>query len=84
LRKDVELVMIAGRVQLATEATLEWPPFTAKRRLKPAMSDRFIRWLRALVNTSVQKLKEAPGKAEIRPGCRNIRFLAGVEADNGR
>ena len=77
-------MMIAGRVQFATEAVLEWPPFTAKRNLRPLMSDGFMRWLRTSVNTSVQKLKEASGKAEIRPGCRNIRFPAGVEAENGR
>jgi hypothetical protein len=82
-RKDMELVMIAGRVQLYTEAALEWPRFTAKRRLKHLMNDVFMRWLRATVNTSVQKLKEAPGKAESRPGCRNIRFPAGVETENG-
>jgi hypothetical protein len=41
-------------------------------------------WLHASVNTSVHKLKEALGKAEIRPGCRNIRFPAFVEAENGR
>ena len=82
--KDEELVIIAGEVQLASEAALVWSPFTAKRRLKRLVNDRFVLWLRASVNTSVHKLKEALGKAEIRPGCKNLHFPAGVEAENGR
>jgi hypothetical protein len=81
-RKDEELVMIADRVQLATEAALERPPFTAKRRLKRLMNDGFVVWLRASVNPSAHQLKEALGKAEFRPGRRNLRFPDGVEAKN--
>ena len=82
--KDEELVIIAGRVHLATEAAVVWSPFTAKRRPKRLMNDGFMIRVRASVNTSVHKLKEALGKAGIRPGCKNLHFPAGVEAENGR
>ena len=44
----------------------------------------FMLWPPVSVNTSAHKLKKALGKAEIRSGCRNKRFPAAVEADDGR
>jgi hypothetical protein len=78
--KDVELVMIGGRVQFAREALLEQRPFTAKRKLKHCLIDGFMRWLRTPVNTLVQKPQEVLGGGEIRPECRNIHFPADAEA----
>jgi hypothetical protein len=82
--KDVELVMIGGRVQFAQEALLEGRPFKAKRKLKPCLIEGFMRWLRTPVNTPVQKPQEVRGRGEIRPGCRNTHFPADAEAQDGR
>jgi hypothetical protein len=76
--------MIGGRVQFAREVALERRPFTAKHKLKPCLIGGFMRWLRTPVNTLVQKPKEVLTRGEIRPGCRNIHFPAGAEAQDGR
>ncbi len=47
---DIELVMIGGRIQLASETILERLPLPARKGMTPLSIDGTIRWLRAPVN----------------------------------
>jgi cytosine/adenosine deaminase-related metal-dependent hydrolase len=71
---DVELVMIGGRVQLASEALLEQLPLSARQNLEPLTIDGVTRWLRAPVKTLLEKAEEALGKGEVQLGSRAIRL----------
>jgi hypothetical protein len=71
---DVEFVMIAGRVQLASEAIFERLPLTEKHGLEPLWIDGTIRWLRAPVKELLQKTEEVLGKGEVRLGGKPVRI----------
>jgi cytosine/adenosine deaminase-related metal-dependent hydrolase len=73
---DVEFVMIAGRVQLASETVLERLPPPVKRGLEPLWIDGAIRWLRAPVKELLQKTEEALGTSEVQLGSRRVRIPA--------
>ena len=76
--EDVELVMIAGRVQLASEAILEKLPPSATDGLKPLLIGTTVRWLRAPVGELLRRAEEALGKDQVRLGARTVR-AASVE-----
>jgi hypothetical protein len=78
---DVELVMIGGRVQLASEAMLERLPFASKHGLEPLSIDGSIRWLRAPVKALLQKAEEVLGSGEVRLGSRKLFIPAVVAAE---
>jgi cytosine/adenosine deaminase-related metal-dependent hydrolase len=69
---DVELVMIAGRVQLASESMLERLPSAAKHGLEPLSIDGSVRWLRAPIKTLLHRAEEVLGIDEVRFGCRRL------------
>lgn len=71
---DVELVIIGGRVQLASEAILERLPLPAKHGLEPLWIGGTIRWLRAPVKELLQKTEEVLGKGEVRLGGKTVRI----------
>jgi hypothetical protein len=71
---DVELVMMEGRVQLASEAILERLSSSLKHGLEPLWIDGTIRWLRAPVKELLRKTEEALGVGEIRLGGRRVRM----------
>lgn len=77
---DVELVMIGGRVQLASPAIMERIPPEAKQGLEPLSIDGSIRWLRAPVSTLLQRTGEVLGKRELRLGSRTVLAPAVLEA----
>lgn len=68
---DVELVMIRGRVHLASNAVLERLSPIAKHGLEPLWIDGAIRWLRAPVSELMQKAEAVLGA--VRLGGRSIR-----------
>lgn len=70
--KDVEFVMVGGRVQLASEAILERLPLSAREGLEPLSVDGTIRWLRAPVKELLRKTEEVLGKGEVRLGEKRI------------
>lgn len=70
--RDIEFVMIAGRVQLVSQAILERLPLHTKHGLEPLCVDGTIRWLRAPVSALLQKTEEVLGKGEVRLGGRTI------------
>jgi hypothetical protein len=79
--KDVELVLIGGRVHLAAEAMLERLPFAAMSGLEPLSIDGTIRWLRAPVRALLKQAEEVLGKGAVRLGGRELQIPAGVVAE---
>jgi cytosine/adenosine deaminase-related metal-dependent hydrolase len=80
--KDVELVMIGGRVQLAAEALLERLPFAARNGLEPLLIGGTIRWLRAPVRALLQQTEGVLGRGAVRLGYRELLMPAGVVAEH--
>jgi hypothetical protein len=70
--KDVELVMIGGRVHLAAEAMLERLPFAARNGLEPLSVDGTVRWLRAPVGALMRRTEEVLGRGAVQLGCRRL------------
>jgi hypothetical protein len=69
---DIELVIIGGRVHLASEAILERLPFAEKYELEPLWIDGTIRWLRAPVKELLRKTEEVLGCGEVRLGGKQV------------
>lgn len=76
---DIELVMIGGSVQLASEAILTRLPSSAKQGLEPLSINGTIRWLRAPVQSLLQKVEDALGSGAARLGGRKICSPEGIE-----
>lgn len=74
--EDVELVMIAGRVQLASEAVLEKLPASATEGLEPLLIGTTARWLRAPVGELLRTAEEILGKDQVRLGNRTVRMAS--------
>jgi cytosine/adenosine deaminase-related metal-dependent hydrolase len=71
---DVEFVMIAGRIQLASEAIFERLPITAKQGLESLWINGTVRWLHAPVKRLLEKTEEVLGKGGVRLGGRAVRI----------
>jgi hypothetical protein len=71
---DVELVMMEGRVQLASESILERLQPSVRHGLEPLWIDGTIRWLRAPVKELLRKTEEALGAGEARLGGKRVRM----------
>jgi cytosine/adenosine deaminase-related metal-dependent hydrolase len=80
---DIELVMIGGSVQLASEAIWKRLPFSAKHGLEPISVDGRISWLRAPVRTLLGEAEEVLGMGEVRLGGKELSIPQTVEAFNG-
>ncbi len=63
---DVELVMIGGRVQLASNTMLDRLPASANTGLEPLSINGAIRWLRAPVRKLLAQAEEVLGRGEVR------------------
>lgn len=70
--EDVELVMIGGRVQLASQDVLERLPYSAQQGLEPLCLGDTIRWVRAPVQDLLGKAEEVLGKGEVKLGNRAV------------
>jgi cytosine/adenosine deaminase-related metal-dependent hydrolase len=68
----IELVMIGGRVQLASEALMERLPAHAKHGLEPLVVGRMIRWLRAPVRELLHAAEKVLGKDHLQFGDQRI------------
>jgi len=77
---DVELVMIGGRVHLASKLILERLPIAARYGLEPLWIDGTIRWLRAPVKKLLRKTEEVLGSGEVRLGGKPVRVPTSREA----
>jgi cytosine/adenosine deaminase-related metal-dependent hydrolase len=69
---DVEFVMIAGRVQLASDAIVARLPFTERQELEPLSVGGIVRWVRAPVKELLRKAEDALGIGEVRLGGKPI------------
>jgi hypothetical protein len=77
---DIELVVIGGRVQLASEAIFRHLPTSAKHGLEPLSIDGTIRWLRAPVRALLREAEAVLGSGEVRLASRRICNPQEVEA----
>jgi cytosine/adenosine deaminase-related metal-dependent hydrolase len=73
---DVELVMIGGRVQLASDSMMERLPLATKQGLEPLSIDGSIRWLRAPIKALLHGAEEVLGSGEVRLGRRILLIPA--------
>ena len=73
---DVEFVMVAGRVHLASETIVARLPFEAQHGLEPLSVDGSIRWLRAPVKTLLQRTEEVLGEGAVQLGKKKVCFAA--------
>jgi hypothetical protein len=80
---DIELVMIAGRVQLASESLLDRLPLRAIQGLEPLCIDGIVRWLRAPVKELWQKTRDALGADGVQLGGKSIRVPQSIETGHG-
>jgi cytosine/adenosine deaminase-related metal-dependent hydrolase len=76
--RDVEFVMIGGRVQLASKAIVERLPSHASEGLESLWIDGIVRWLRAPVRELLREAEEVLGVGEVRLGGRRISLPAEV------
>jgi cytosine/adenosine deaminase-related metal-dependent hydrolase len=67
----IELVMLAGRVQLASPTIYDRLPAASKSGLQPLSIDGHIRWLRAPVEDLLAEARKAVGR-EIRLGGKRV------------
>lgn len=76
---DIELVLIGGRVQLASQTMLERLPALLRDGLQPLYVDGTLRWLRAPVAGLMQTAEATLGAGKLRLGARSIGIPALVE-----
>ena len=76
----IELVMIGGRVQLASEALMERLPAHVKHGLEPLVVGRMIRWLRAPVQELLHAAEKVLGKDHLHLGNQSISAASLVES----
>jgi cytosine/adenosine deaminase-related metal-dependent hydrolase len=81
---DIELVMLGGRVQLASEAVLDRLPVTERRELEPLSAGGSMRWLRAPVDTLLREVEEIFGRGEVLLDGRRLGVTEGAEAVHAR
>jgi cytosine/adenosine deaminase-related metal-dependent hydrolase len=72
---NVELVMIGGYVQLASEAVWKHLPSAAQDGLEPLWIDGIVRWLRAPVDDLLRQAETVLGVGQVRLGGRAIRTV---------
>jgi cytosine/adenosine deaminase-related metal-dependent hydrolase len=73
--RDVELVMIAGEVRLASEDVWRVLPPKAAQGLEPLRIDGCIRWLRAPVRQLVQQAEAVLGAGMVRLNERVVQLV---------
>ena len=70
--KDIELVLLAGCVQLASQSIFERLPLKDRDGLEPLSIDGEIRWLRAPVGDLLREAEDVLGKGAVRLGGRLV------------
>jgi len=81
---DVELVMIGGRTQLASEEMMRRLPIEARKGLEPLAIGEIVRWLRAPVNALVDAVEAVLGKNAVLLNGRNVTAPALKEMSHAR
>ena len=70
--RDIEFVMIAGQVHLASEQVTNRLPLHTKDGLEPLVIDGMLRWLRAPVGELLRQAEEVLGEGQVRLGGRRV------------
>jgi hypothetical protein len=70
---DIELVIIRGQVQLASETVWQLLPPQVKHGLEPLWIEGSVRWLRAPVMELLRKAEAVLGSGEVRLAGRMVR-----------
>jgi cytosine/adenosine deaminase-related metal-dependent hydrolase len=81
---DIELVIVAGDVQLASETIFERLPPALKRGLEPLWIDGVVRWLRAPISDLLQKAEEILGKDEVCLGGKRVCAAGSIATGRGK
>lgn len=82
--EGVELVMIGGRVQLASERMLDRLPASLRQGLEPLWAGEMLRWLRAPVARLLQSTETALGCSTLCMGGKPMRLSAPMEMEHVR
>ena len=80
---DIELVMVGGRVHLASAAMLQRFPARMKTGLEPLWVDGRVRWLRAPVQHLLAQAEAILGRRQVRLGNKPVRAASAGEAQHG-
>jgi cytosine/adenosine deaminase-related metal-dependent hydrolase len=79
---DVELVIIGGRVQLASPMMFSKLPRTTRYKFEPLCADGSVRWLRAPVSYLLRRAEQVLGAGQVRFGGRQVRAIGlGAKCD---
>jgi cytosine/adenosine deaminase-related metal-dependent hydrolase/ubiquinone/menaquinone biosynthesis C-methylase UbiE len=70
---DIELVLVAGRIQLASEQIYERLPMPLRADLQPLVVDGYVRWLRAPITSLLDGAEEVLGRNTLRLGGKEVR-----------
>ncbi len=70
--EDIEFVMVAGRIHLASPSLLKRLPDSIKKGLEPLSIGGVTRWLRAPVTRLLQAAEAVLGEDEVRLGSRIV------------
>lgn len=81
---DLDLVLIGGRVQLASESMLERLPSSLSKGLEPLSLGTMKRWLRAPTGELLRSAEEVLGADGVRLGSRQVRVPTSVEVEHVR
>lgn len=73
--RDVEFVMIAGKVQLASEDVWRLLPPTARQGMESLWVDGHVRWLRAPVRQLLRQAEAVLGSGMVRLGERAVQLV---------
>ncbi len=79
---DVELVMIGGRIQLASNTILERLPPAARHGLEPLFVDEDTRWVRAPVAELMRRAEGMFGMGQLRIGNKIVSMPVCAESSH--
>lgn len=80
--KDIELVMIGGRIQLASEEMLNRLPLQFSLGLESISVDGLTRWLRAPIAELIRITESALGGDRMKLGGREVSLPLAAEVEN--
>ncbi|MFC5862376.1 amidohydrolase family protein [Acidicapsa dinghuensis] len=72
--RDIELVIINGSVQLASEALIDRLPHSLKQCMEPLWVDGSTRWLRAPVGMLLEQAEKVLGIGQVKLGGKSIHI----------
>ncbi len=70
--RDIELVIIDGSVQLASQAIMERLPYSLKQGMEPLWVEESVRWLRAPVSKLLREAEKMLGTDHVKLGGKPI------------